>query len=221
MNSIASYIDHTILKQDASKEKILAVCDEAKKYNFASVCVNSSRVALCAERLAGFDVKVCSVVGFPLGAMITEAKAFEAERAVAAGAAEIDMVINIGELKDGNLEFVENDIRKVKDACGSNILKVIIEACLLSDEEKITACLLSKKAGADFVKTSTGFSTHGATVEDVALMRKTVGSDMGVKAAGGVRSLNDAEAMIEAGATRLGTSGGVAIIEGMKMESGY
>ena len=221
MNSIASYIDHTILKPDTSKETVLKVCDEAKEYNFASVCVNSSRVALCAERLTGSEVKVCSVVGFPLGAMTTKSKAFEAERAVAEGADETDMVINIGELKDGNLEFVENDIRKVKEACGSNILKVIIEACLLSDEEKVTACLLSKKAGADFVKTSTGFSTHGATVEDVALMRKTVGPDMGVKAAGGVRSLEDAVAMINAGATRLGTSGGIKIIQGQTIESGY
>jgi deoxyribose-phosphate aldolase len=221
MNNKAAYIDHTILKADAGKEQVLQVCSEAREYGFASVCVNSSRVPLCAEALKGSGVKICSVVGFPLGAMLPEAKAFEAAQAITAGADEIDMVINIGALKDRNKAYVEEDIRLVKKACGDKILKVIIETCLLSEDEKIVACQLAKMAGADFVKTSTGFSAHGATPEDVALMRKTVGPEMGVKAAGGVRSLADAEIMIRAGATRLGTSGGVAIVKGEKFETSY
>ncbi len=221
MNNKAAYIDHTILKADAVKEQILQVCSEAREYGFASVCVNSSRVPLCVEALKGSGVKICSVVGFPLGAMIPEAKAFEAAQAIAAGADEIDMVINIGALKDKNKAYVEEDIRFVKKACGDKILKVIIETCLLSEDEKIVACQLAKLAGADFVKTSTGFSTHGATPEDVALMRETVGPEMGVKAAGGVRSLADAEIMIRAGATRLGTSGGAAIVKGETFETSY
>jgi deoxyribose-phosphate aldolase len=221
MENKAAYIDHTILKADAVKEQVLQVCREAKEFGFAAVCVNSARVPLCVEALAGSSVKVCAVVGFPLGAMLTEAKAFEAQAAVAAGAQEIDMVINIGALKDGDDAWVEEDVRQVKIACGDSLLKVIIEACLLTEEEKVRACRLAKRAGADFVKTSTGFSLHGATPEDVALMRCTVGDDMGVKAAGGIRTLADAEIMIRAGANRLGTSGGVAIMKGEPFETSY
>ncbi len=218
---LAAYIDHTLLKADARAEQIDVLCSEAKEYNFCSVCVNTSRVSRCVENLKGSSVKVCCVVGFPLGAMSTEAKAFEAEQAVAAGAGEVDMVINIGRLKDGELAWVEDDIRRVKKACGTKaLLKVIIETALLTEEEIVLASEIVKKAGADFVKTSTGFSTHGATVEHVKLMRKTVGPEMGVKAAGGVRTYEDALAMIEAGATRLGTSGGVQIVQGGTIEKG-
>ncbi len=214
MENIASYIDHTALAADASEEKIRQLCAEAKEYHFASVCVNSCRVALCAELLKGTGVNVCTVVGFPLGAMSTEAKAFEAELAVKEGATEVDMVLNIGAMKDRNYDFVEKDIAAVKKACGDKHLKVIIECCLLTDEEKVKACELSEKAGADFVKTSTGFSKWGAKVEDVALMRKTVGDRLGVKAAGGIRDKETAEAMIKAGASRLGCSAGIAIVKG-------
>lgn len=221
MKDIAQYIDHTLLAADATQEKISKLCKEAAQWHFASVCVNSCWVPACVERLKDTGVNVCTVVGFPLGAMSTAAKAFEARQAVEDGANEIDMVINIGWLKDGRDDLVEADIRAVKKACNGKLLKVIIETCLLSDEEKIRACELSVAAGTDFVKTSTGFSTGGATVEDVALMRKTVGPEIGVKASGGVRSYEAACAMIEAGATRLGTSSGIAIVQGAASDAAY
>ena len=216
MNNIASYIDHTVLAADATQEKIQKLCDEAKEWKFASVCVNTCWTKFCAQQLKETGVNVCTVVGFPLGAMCTKAKAFEAKCAVEEGATEVDMVINIGLLKDHKDDLVEADIRAVKQACGEKVLKVIIEACLLTDEEKVRACQLSVKAGADFVKTSTGFSKWGAKVEDVALMRKTVGEKTGVKAAGGIRTYEDAVKMIEAGANRLGCSAGIAIVQGEK-----
>lgn len=207
------YIDHTLLKADATTAQIKELCAEARQYDFASVCVNSCHVPLAAKELEGSEVKVCCVVGFPLGACLTGAKAFEAALAVERGAREVDMVINIGAAKEGNWELVEQDIREVAEACHPGaILKVIIETCQLTDEEKKEACLCAKRAGADFVKTSTGFSTGGATPQDVALMRKAVGPDMGVKAAGGVRCKEDAQKMIDAGATRLGTSAGVKLM---------
>ena len=219
---LAGYIDHTLLKPEATAAQIEVLCKEARNFRFKSVCVNTSRVEQCAALLKGSGVNVCCVVGFPLGAMATDAKAFEAENAVAMGATEVDMVLNIGRFKDRDTEYVTRDIRRVKQACGNNaLLKVIIETALLTEEEIVMASEIVQKAGADFVKTSTGFSTHGATVEHVALMRKTVGAEMGVKAAGGVRTFEDAVAMINAGATRLGTSGGVQIIKGKKIESGY
>lgn len=211
---INRYIDHTLLAADATKDRIIKLCNEAKEYKFASVCVNSCWVRLCADLLKGSGVEVCTVVGFPLGAMVTKAKAYEAECAVSDGADEVDMVINIGDLKDGDYKAVEDDIRAVKKACGDKILKVIIECCLLTDEEKVKACELSEAAGADYVKTSTGFSKGGATAEDVALMRRTVGERLGVKAAGGIRDRATAEKMIEAGASRLGCSAGIAIVKG-------
>lgn len=207
----AKLFDHTILKADATKEAVEKICQEAVEYGFMSVCVNSFYTAFVSEKLKGSGVKVCTVVGFPLGQMSTRAKAFEAETAVADGADEIDMVINIGALKDKEYSVVSDDIRAVKKACGQALLKVIIETCLLTREEKIEACRLAREAGADFVKTSTGFSTQGAKAEDVALMRKTVGSAMGVKASGGIRDKETAEKMVEAGASRLGTSATVAI----------
>lgn len=216
MNNIASYIDHTVLAADATEEKIQKLCNEAKEWKFASVCVNTCWTKFCAQELKGTGVNVCTVVGFPLGAMCTKAKAFEAKCAVEDGATEVDMVINIGLLKDHKDDLVEEDIREVKKACGDKVLKVIIEACLLTDEEKVRACELSVKAGADFVKTSTGFSKWGAKVEDVALMRKTVGPNVGVKAAGGIRTYEDAIKMIEAGSNRLGCSAGIAIVQGSK-----
>lgn len=203
--------DHTILKADARKADVEKICAEAKEYGFMSVCVNSFYTAFAAEQLKESDVKVCTVIGFPLGQMSTRAKAAETEIAVADGTEEIDMVINVGALKDKEYETVLADIREVKAACGGALLKVIIEACLLTEEEKVKACELSKEAGADFVKTSTGFSAGGATKEDVALMRKTVGEAMGVKASGGIRTKEKAEEMIEAGANRLGTSATVSI----------
>lgn len=208
-----SFIDHTLLKADATVEQITKLCQEAREYKFASVCVNSCWVRLCSELLRGSGVAVCTVVGFPLGAMIPEAKAFEAEAAIENGATEIDMVINIGALKSGDYRMVAKDIQVVCDAVHEHgaLLKVIIEACLLNKEEKVIACLLAKNAGADYVKTSTGFSTGGATVEDVALMRKVVGDEMGVKAAGGIRDKKTADAMLDAGADRLGASAGVQI----------
>ena len=207
------YIDHTLLKADATAEQIKKLCAEARQYDFASVCVNSCHVPLAKAELEGTDVKVCCVVGFPLGACFTEAKAYEASLSVERGAEEVDMVINIGAAKEGNWGLVEQDIKAVADACHPKaILKVIIETCLLTDEEKRQACLCTKRAGADFVKTSTGFSISGATPEDVALMRETVGPDMGVKAAGGVRCTEDAYKMISSGATRLGTSSGVKLM---------
>ncbi len=205
--------DHTILKPDASKKTVERICKEALDYNFASVCVNQYRTKMVSDMLSGSDVKVCTVVGFPLGAVSTDVKVYETKAAIEDGATEIDMVINVGAMKDGDFEYVENDIRKVKEACGKNTLKVIIETCLLTDEEKEKACQLSMNAGADFVKTSTGFSTGGATKEDVALMRKTVGNTCKVKASGGIRDAVMARLMVEAGADRLGTSATVNIIQ--------
>jgi len=214
---LASYIDHTILKPDATEEQVRKLCAEALKYHFASVCVNPTNVPLCAELLKGSDVMVCCVVGFPLGAAVPEVKAYETERAVELGAQEVDMVINIGRAKDHQWDAVKKDIAAVVEAAkGRAHVKVIIEACLLTDEEKARACEMAKEAGADFVKTSTGFSTGGATPEDVALMRKTVGPDMGVKAAGGIRDYEAAMKVINAGADRIGTSNGIAIVEGEK-----
>lgn len=208
------YIDHTLLKADATSVQIAKLCNEAKEYNFASVCVNTCYVKQAKELLDGSDVKVCCVVGFPLGAMDTESKAFEAKTAVKNGAEEVDMVINVGALKEGKLDYVYEDIKAVVEASKPAIVKVIIETCLLTNEEKIAACEASVKAKAAFVKTSTGFSTAGATVEDVALMRKTVGDKCFVKAAGGIRTYEDAMKMIEAGADRLGCSAGIKIMEG-------
>ena len=205
-------IDHTLLKQDAQPEQIIKLCEEAKQFDFMSVCVNPAYVPLAAQCLEGSDVKVCTVIGFPLGMNLTKTKIEEATLAIKEGADEIDMVINVGMLKAGHDQYVEEEIRELKAVAGSKVLKVIIETCLLTDEEKVRACIASKNAGADFVKTSTGFSTGGATVHDVALMRKTVGPDMGVKASGGVRTHEDLLAMVEAGATRIGTSNGTKII---------
>ena len=210
------YIDHTLLKPEATKEQITKLCQEARQYDFASVCVNTCYVPLAKELLAGSDVKVCCVVGFPLGAMDTVSKAFEAKTAVESGAQEVDMVINIGALKDKDYDYVTKDIAAVVEASKPAIVKVIIEACLLTDEEKVEACKCSMNAKAEFVKTSTGFSTHGATPEDVALMKKTVGNVCKVKAAGGVRSYDDAMKMIEAGADRLGCSAGIKVMEEAK-----
>ena len=210
------YIDHTLLKPEATKEQITKLCQEARQYDFASVCVNTCYVPLAKELLAGSDVKVCCVVGFPLGAMDTVSKAIEAKTAVENGAQEVDMVINIGALKDKDYDYVTKDIAAVVEASKPAIVKVIIEACLLTDEEKVEACKCSMNAKAEFVKTSTGFSTHGATPKDVALMKKTVGNVCKVKAAGGVRSYNDAMKMIEAGADRLGCSAGIKVMEEAK-----
>jgi len=220
---LAGYIDHTLLKQDATISQIETLCAEAAKYHFASVCVNATYAAICAKLLKDTGVKVCCVVGFPLGATLSSVKAFEAEQVIADGASEVDMVLNVGAMKSGNFTLVKNDVSAVVKAAhaGNALVKVIIETCLLTDEDKVKACQICKDAGADFVKTSTGFSTAGATIEDVALMRKTVGPDMGVKAAGGVRSRDDVLAMIKAGATRIGTSGGVKIMEGAEIKSGY
>lgn len=211
--NLNKYIDHTLLKADAREEQIRELCREAKEYDFMSVCVNPCWIETAKEELAGTDVKVCVVIGFPLGAMTTAAKVFEARDAVERGAEEVDMVINIGRLKDGNDAYVTNEIKAIKEAIGDKILKVIIETCLLSDEEKVRACLDAKTAGADFVKTSTGFSTSGAMPADVALMKKTVGETVLVKAAGGVRTKEDMFEMIEAGADRIGTSRGVSLMK--------
>ena len=210
---IAQMIDHTMLKADASRETIVRYCKEAREHKFASVCVNSAFVPLVAKDLEGSGVKTCCVVGFPLGAMLTTAKAFEAAEAVKAGAQEIDMVINISALKDKDYSFVEEDIRAVAEASGDALVKVIIETCLLTDEEKVKACELSVKAGAAFVKTSTGFSTGGATAADVALMKKTVDGKALVKASGGIRTPEDAKALIEAGADRIGAGNGIPLIQ--------
>lgn len=218
----AKLIDHTLLKADAKKEAIVTLCEEAKQHHFASVCVNPAWVEAAAQMLHGTDVAVCTVIGFPLGANTSETKAFEAGDAIAKGATEVDMVINIGALKDGNDELVERDIRAVTEAAkGKALTKVIIETSLLTEEEKVRACKLAVKAGADFVKTSTGFSTGGATVEDITLMRRTVGPTIGVKASGGVRDFAGMEAMIQAGATRIGTSSGVALISGQTAKADY
>ncbi len=210
--SINKMIDHTMLKADAKKEAIERYCEEAKQYGFASVCVNSYYVPLVAEKLKGSDIKTCCVVGFPLGAMLTAAKAFEASQSVKAGAQEVDMVINIGALKDQDYDAVRADIEAVVEASKPAIVKVIIETCLLTDDEKVKACELSVEAGADFVKTSTGFSTGGATVQDVALMKKTVDGKALVKASGGIRTPEDAQAMIDAGADRIGAGNGVVLL---------
>lgn len=213
--SLASMIDHTLLKPDATSDKIAQLCFEARKYHFASVCVNPTHVKLCADLLRDSDVKVCTVIGFPLGATSPEVKAFEARNALENGATEIDMVINIGALKAGETELVARDIRGVVEVAhaANALVKVIIETALLTDEEKVVACLLAKEAGADFVKTSTGFSGGGATVHDVELMRRTVGPALGVKASGGIHTHEEAEAMVAAGATRIGASAGVKIIQ--------
>lgn len=213
--NIVSMIDHTILKPDTTKDQVKKICDEAKEYGCMSVCVNTYYTKFVSEQLEGSDVKVCSVVGFPLGAMDTESKAFETKQAVKLGADEIDMVINVGALKDKDYDYVLNDIKAVVEASGSKLVKVILENCLLTKEEIVKACELSKEAKADFVKTSTGFSTGGATVEDIRLMRKTVGPKMGVKASGGVRTLEDAKAVVEAGANRIGASATVSIAKGL------
>ena len=209
----SKYFDHTILKADATEKEIINLCEEAKKYNFASVCVNPCYVKKCVEILKESDVDVCTVVGFPLGSMSTESKLFETEQALKDNADEIDIVINIGKLKDKDYDYVKNEINLLKKACGNKILKVIIETCLLTDEEKIKACELSKEAGADFVKTSTGMSKAGAKKEDIILMKKVVGNDLGVKASGGIKDLNSAKIMIDAGATRIGCSSTVNIME--------
>jgi deoxyribose-phosphate aldolase len=214
--SVASMIDHTLLKPDATVDQVKQLCDEAKKYQFASVCVNPANVKLCWELLHQTPVKVCSVIGFPLGANVPDVKAMETQLAIQHGASEIDMVINIGALKSGDLDLVARDIHSVVVAAhkGGAILKVIIETALLTQDEKVMACLLAKEAGADFVKTSTGFSGGGATVEDISLMRRVVGLQMGVKASGGVRTSEDAEKMVKAGANRLGASASVKIVQG-------
>lgn len=212
--NINKLIDHTALKPNTNKESILKLITEAKTYDFASVCVNPCWVALAHQELKDTDVKVCTVIGFPLGANTTEVKVFETKDAIEKGAQEIDMVINIAMLKDKEYDYVENEIHQIVEVAKDKaIVKVIIETCLLTDEEKIKACELSQKAGADFVKTSTGFSTGGATVHDIALMRKTVGTEMGVKASGGVHTHEEALAMVEAGATRIGASAGVKLLK--------
>jgi len=221
-SSVARMVDHTLLKPNATQAEIAKLCEEARKYCFASVCVNPSYVAYSAQLLQGSGVKVCTVIGFPLGSTTSTVKAVEARDAIANGAEEIDMVINVGALKSGNDAVVYEDIKAVREATRGRVLKVILETSLLSDEEKVRACIMSKKAGADFVKTSTGFGGGGATVEDVKLMRQTVGPLMGVKASGGIRDAKIADAMIQAGATRLGTSASVAIVSGQASEGkGY
>lgn len=210
---MAKYLDDTLLKADATPEQIVKICEEAKTYGCASVCVNSSYVPLVAKELSGSEVKTCCVIGFPLGACTSESKAAETADSIEKGANEVDMVIQIGRAKAGEWDYVKSDIEAVvKAAAGKAIVKVIIETCLLTDEEKIKACQIAKEAGTDFVKTSTGFSTGGATVEDIRLMRETVGKDMGVKASGGVRDFEKAQAMIDAGATRIGTSSAAGIL---------
>ncbi len=219
---IAQMIDHTLLKANATKTEILKLCEEAKEYGFASVCVNPAWVGVAAEQLEGCDVKVCTVIGFPLGATTTAVKQFETVDAIKNGATEIDMVINIAAVKGKDDQKVEKDIRAVVEASKDKALvKVIIETSLLTDEEKVRACKLAVHAGADFVKTSTGFSSGGATVDDIVLMRKTVGEEVGVKASGGIRSFQDAEKMMAAGATRIGASSGVAIVNGKQGKSVY
>ena len=212
--ALAKMIDHTLLRPDATPDQIAQLCYEARKYGFAAVCVNPTHVALCAQLLKGSDVNVCTVIGFPLGAASPEVKAYETRNAIGDGAREIDMVINIGALKSRDYELCARDVRSVVLAAHPHgvLVKVILEAVLLTREEKIAACLIAREAGADFVKTSTGFASGGATVEDVALMRKVVGPEMGVKASGGIRTLAEAEEMVKAGATRIGASAGVKIV---------
>jgi len=215
------FIDHTLLKPNATKDEITVLCEEAKQYDFASVCVNPTWVKYCKEQLNETNVKVCTVIGFPLGATTSKVKAFEAKDAIENGAEEIDMVINIGALKDGDDELVYQDILAVVEACENYTVKVIIETCLLTDEEKIKVCEIAVKAGATFVKTSTGFSTGGATLHDVALMKKTVGDQCLVKASGGVRTFDDMKDMIAAGASRIGTSAGVKLMNNEKSQEDY
>ena len=220
---IASLIDHTLLKQETTPDQVEKLCSEAKEYRFASVCVNSSYVKFCADLLKGTGVKVCSVVGFPLGAMVTAAKAYEAQVAEYDGAQEIDMVLNVGALKSKGYDYVENDIAAVvKAVSATTLVKVILETCLLTDEEKVIGCELAKKAGAHFVKTSTGFSTGGATAADIALMRRVVGPNIGVKASGGIRDRKTVDLMVQAGASRVGASASVKIAKGEEAEGkGY
>jgi deoxyribose-phosphate aldolase len=215
------YIDHTLLKPEAQSAQIEKLCKEAREHHFFSVCVNTSYVKQCAELLRGSDVKVCCVVGFPLGAMDTASKAFETRTAIANGAGEIDMVVQIGALKDRRLDYVRDDIKAVVQAASGVKVKVIIETSLINDEEKTLACKAALDAGAHFVKTSTGFAGGGATVEDVKLMKSVVGDKMEVKASGGVKSAEQALALIHAGATRLGTSSGVALVQGQQSQGGY
>lgn len=218
---IAMLIDHTLLKPDASVEALSKLCREARQHNFASVCVNTGHVARCKALLADTPVKVCAVVGFPLGAMASGAKAYEARDAVRAGAEEIDMVLNIGALKDGNYAVAVEDIRKVVSAAAPAKVKVILETGMLNDEQKVAACTLAKLAGAHFVKTSTGFGKGGATAEDIALMRRVVGREMGIKASGGIKSKGDVEKMVAAGATRIGASASVTIVTGGQARTSY
>ncbi len=220
--NITSMIDHTLLKADATAEQVIKLCAEAREYNFASVCINPGYVALATRELHGCPVKVCTVIGFPLGATTSASKAFEARDAIVNGADEVDMVINVGAIKSGDWALVHADVEAVVGAAkGQATTKVILETCLLTNDEKVRACLICKELGADFVKTSTGFSTGGATLEDVALMRRTIGPEMGLKASGGIRDLATAEAMVAAGATRLGTSAGVAIAKGLAGTGNY
>ena len=217
---IAQYIDHTLLKPQASEEDVIKICEEAKEYGFASVCVNAYYTSLVKRELEGTNVKTCVVVGFPLGATTKEVKAFEAKQAIENGAQEIDMVVNVGAVKSNKYDVVKEDIKAVVDAAsGKAIVKVILETCLLTDEEKVKVCEIAKEANANFVKTSTGFSTGGATVHDIKLMRETVGKDMGVKASGAVRTAEDAKAVIEAGASRIGASSSISIVLGTKDSS--
>ncbi len=218
---LSRYIDHTLLKPEAQTAQIEKLCAEAKEHNFFSVCVNTSYVKTCAELLKGSSVKVCCVVGFPLGAMDTASKAFETKTAIANGAQEIDMVIQIGALKDRRLDYVRDDIKAVVQAAAGHTVKVIIETSLLNQEDKTLACKAALEAGAHFVKTSTGFGGGGATVDDVKLMKSVVGSSMEVKASGGIKDAQQAKAMIDAGATRLGTSSGITIIQGGSVQGGY
>ena len=220
VKEILKHVDHTLLLQPSTWEEIKQICDDAMEYGTASICIPPSYVKQAAEYMNG-KMAVCTVIGFPNGYMTTATKEFETKDALVNGASEIDMVINIGALKSGQNELVESDIKAVVDASGDKLVKVIIETCLLSYDEKVQACQLAKLAGADFVKTSTGFSTGGATIEDVELMREVVGPNMGVKAAGGTRSYKDAQAFIKAGANRIGTSAGVAIMEGESVDGGY
>ncbi|OGU72552.1 MAG: deoxyribose-phosphate aldolase [Ignavibacteria bacterium RBG_16_34_14] len=221
--NLAGKIDHTLLKPDATPDEIKKLCDEAAKFKFASVCINPGYVTLCYNLLKGTGVKVCTVIGFPLGSTTTEVKKFEAEQAIQNGADEIDMVMNVGQHKQGNYDYIFNDINQVVLTAKKKgvICKVILETALLSDEEKIKACIICKKAGADFVKTSTGFSKGGATVGDIALMKYVVGSSIGVKASGGIRSKEEAQAMIASGADRIGASASVKIVSGEKSSGSY
>lgn len=214
-------IDHTLLKQDATEEQIIKLCAEAKEYDFMSVCINPGFVKTCSKELKGSDVKVCTVIGFPLGSNTEAVKVFEAQDAINNGAEELDMVINVSDLKDQKYDKILKEITALKKTAGDLVLKVILETCLLSDDQIVKACELAVEAGADFVKTSTGFSTGGATPEHVALMKKTVGDKAQVKASGGVRSLEDAEEMIAAGATRIGASSGIAIMNGLVSKEDY